>query len=77
MKPRIHANIAVGLIWLGGIVSLMGNSVDRRLLWAGLAVCIAGIAYRMIMVRCPFCGRTIDGFQSLPKNCPHCGETLD
>ena len=77
MRPKMQANIAVALVWLGAIISLFGNTIGRWCLWTGLAVCIAGLIYRTVMVRCPLCGKSIDGFQSLPTHCPHCGETLD
>lgn len=77
MKPRMHAKISVALVWLGAILSLMLGDMGRWALWLGLAISIVGLIYRMVMVRCPICGKSVDGFQTLPSRCPNCGEALD
>ena len=75
--PKKLAQLCVMLIWVGALVALFANSVDRRLLWVGLAIAVVALILRTVIVRCPTCGTRLTDMKSVPDRCPHCGEKLD
>ena len=74
--PRRLAQLCVALIWLGAIVALFANSVNRSLLWVGMAISVVGLILRFTIVRCSVCGARLTDMRSVPDRCPHCGEKL-
>ena len=46
------------------------------LLILALVFFVLGIAYRFIMVKCPFCGDHLMGNKKIPQICPGCGSDL-
>ena len=39
----------------------------------GFAFIIAGIVFRFTLVKCPYCGCTLQGQKKAPETCPQCG----
>ena len=86
-NPKIHlliANIIMGIgaafaaveILLFDILAGFQNQNQPILLILALVFFVLGIAYRFIMVTCPFCGDHLMGNKKIPQICPGCGSDL-
>lgn len=45
--------------------------------WLGLALILAGVAYHLLFVRCPYCGVSLAGYCPLPACCPKCKKEME
>lgn len=54
--PGKLSRFCVALIWLGTIVALFANPINRPLLWVGPAIAVVGLILCFTIVRCPVCG---------------------
>ena len=80
--PKKESVISWIIIGIGALLAVIGAVITKDykvnlLVWSGLFVVIAGVAYHLLMVRCPFCGYSLAGYRPLPKVCPECNKKFD
>ncbi len=79
-KLKQHFLIHRLLMWSGLIIAVLGalqNPSVTWMLWVGLAISLGSIVYRVIFIKCPYCGDTMAGSRTLPRQCPNCKKELD
>ena len=79
-KLKQHFFIHQLLMWSGLAIAVLGALMKPAviwMLWVGLAVAFCGLVYRVIFVKCPYCGDTMAGNRTLPRHCPNCKKELD
>ncbi len=80
--PKKESVISWIIIGIGALLAVIGAVITKDykmnlLVWSGLFVVIAGVAYHLLMVRCPFCGHSLAGCRPFPKVCPECNKKFD
>ncbi len=72
------------IIGAGTILVLIGAMITEAReykvafpVWAGLFVIIAGVAFHLLTVRCPYCGHSLAGYRPTPEVCPECHKTFE
>ena len=80
--PKKESVISWIIIGIGALLAVIGAVITKDykvnlLVWSGLFVVIAGVAYHLLMVRCPFCGHSLAGYRPIPKVCPECNKKFD
>ena len=78
---RMRLNIHYGACIFGSIITMLGCYISQDhqlhpLAWMGIGITAAGLVWRILFVKCPYCG---DGqYQSRAdlKQCPNCGNKL-
>jgi len=78
---KVHVWVANIIMCIGGVVVLVdmfnhGGQARKWVIGVGMLFVIAGFVYRMLTVRCPYCGDALTGRYTLPDTCPHCGRAL-
>ncbi len=79
-KLKQHILIHQILLWGGLILAVLASLARPAMtwvLWIGLAIAFGGLVYRVIFVKCPYCGDTMAGSRTMPRHCPNCGKELD
>ena len=69
----------------GSIVVECGNALLKNgkaykvnpCLLTGALVIIGGIAYHLVMVKCPYCGHSLVGYRPMPDECPKCHKKFE
>ena len=79
---RAHVRIHTVLFVLGLAVMAIGTRFSRPLelhwlVWAGFAVFLAALIYRLLKVRCPHCSSMLLSCHTMPEHCPDCGKKLE
>ena len=72
----IGAGFAAVEILLSDVMTGFRNQNVPILLIVAIAFFVLGVAYRLIMVKCPHCGSALTGSKKIPANCPACGSDL-
>lgn len=66
--------------WLGVIVAVAGyllGGVPKAVLpWIGFALVALAVVYRIVFVRCPYCGNHLTESKRIPDKCPECHKEL-
>ena len=76
-----HVKIHMIILIIGMVITCIGAAFStfgslHPVAWIGLMVIAAGYAWRLIFVKCPYCGSMLLGMRTLPQYCPDCGEKL-
>ena len=77
-----HARIHTILFWLGVAIVVVGGICSAPLqphwlMWVGGAVFLSSFVYRLLKIRCPYCGSSLISCRVLPEYCPDCGKKLE
>lgn len=81
-RPLRYLQITWCILLLGacmvlfGAVSMQDNRINALLI-VGIVVCIAGVAFGLITVRCKACGQLLIAHRPLPPECPYCGAKFE
>ena len=81
LELKTHVMIHTAMLVLGAMVTAIGAKISsfgslHPVAWIGLLVIAAGLIWRLIIIKCPYCGSGLYGVRSLPQHCPDCGEKL-
>ena len=79
-KLKQHFLIHRLLMWSGLIIAILGalqKPSATWMVWVGLGISFGSLVYRVIFVKCPYCGDTMAGSRTLPRQCPNCKKELD
>lgn len=73
-----HARIQMVFYAAAAILALVSyfNDVSRLPLWLAIICVIAGVVWRAVFIKCPYCGDGLTGSRKIPKCCPNCGNSL-
>ena len=89
MKERIEdlsfkakLNIHYLLCGLGGIVTMLGCYISKPftlhfVAWLGIALIAAGLVFRILYIKCPYCGDGLYQSHAKLNYCPNCGKKLE
>lgn len=82
MTTRDHIRIHSILFWFGVAIVVVSHIFSKPLephwlLWVGVAVFLGALIYRILMVKCPYCGSGLYSCRILPEYCPDCGKELE
>lgn len=81
-SPRKNSTISWIILGIGALIAVLGAltmqeyRINLLLIIGGLIVA-AGIVYHLAMVRCPYCGHSLAGYNPLPEKCPKCHHTFE
>ena len=81
-NPKTNSIISWIILGMGAMLAVIGAMTAHEYrvnlcLTIGVLVIVVGIAYHLIMVRCPYCGQLLAGYQPIPKECPKCHKSLE
>lgn len=78
---RARHSVYTLISWLGVIVAVVGffwgAPLKQILPWVGLGVVAVAVVFRVIMVRCPYCGNHLTESKTIPAKCPECHKELN
>lgn len=82
LTVKQHSNIQLVFLLIGAALALIAQGMEVSapfyiLLALAVACVIGGIAWRMVFIKCPYCGDKLTGSRVIPKYCPNCGKSLD
>ena len=81
-NPKKNSIISWIVLGIGALFAVIGamttqeNKVNLLLIIGGLIV-VVGIVYHLLLVRCPYCGQSLAGYNPLPDECPKCHNTFE
>ena len=81
-SPRKHAGIPWFILGTGILLAVIGAMTAKAYkvnpcLLTGALVIIGGIAYHLVMVKCPYCGHSLVGYRPMPDECPKCHKKFE
>ena len=81
-SPRKHAGISWFILGTGILLAVIGAMTAKAYkvnpcLLIGALVIIGGIAYHLVMVKCPYCGHSLVGYRPMPDECPKCHKKFE
>ena len=81
-SPEKNSVISWIILGIGALLAVIGAMTTQEyrvnlLLIIGGLIVLCGIAYHLIMVRCPCCGHSLAGYQPIPKECPKCHKQFE
>lgn len=70
------------MLGIGALLAVIGAMTVQEYrvnlcLSIGALVIVGGIAYHLVMVRCPYCDHSLVGYQPIPKKCPKCHKPFE
>ena len=76
-SPEKNITVSWIILGIGALLAVIGAMMTQEdrvnlLLVIGGLIVVSGIAYHLIMVRCPYCGHSLAGYRPIPKECPKC-----
>ena len=81
-NPKKNSIILWIVLGIGALFAVIGamttqeNEVNLLLIIGGLIV-VVGIVYHLLLVRCPYCGQSLAGYNPIPDECPKCHNTFE
>ena len=81
-SPEKNSVISWIILGIGALLAVIGAMTTQEyrvnlLLIIGGLIVLCGIAYHLIMVRCPCCGHSLAGYRPIPKECPKCHKQFE
>ena len=81
-SPEKYSSISWIIMGIGALLAVIGAMITRKYrinIWIiiGGLIIVCGIAYHFIMVRCPYCGHLLAGYNPIPKECPMCHKQFE
>ena len=81
-SPQKQAAISWIMLMIGILLAVIGAMTAKvykvnPCLLIGALVIIGGIAYHLVMVKCPYCGHSLVGYRPMPEECPKCHKKFE